>query len=169
MTMAKAMFETDAEQLRWVPISLVSTSGKLRLENDVLSFRTAIRKRVVFEAPVSEFHSVAPMTKLGLHIWLGAKRYRFTIGALTAVHASGTNDVLDGVLAAASIPAAKAHDDHNKSLTAQWIELLQPRIGPVPSSVKVRRPWPFWTWIAGIIGATAALVGVIVAGTLAFG
>lgn len=170
MTVAAPVFETSAELLRWVPISPASTSGKLKLDGDVLSFTTAIRGRVVFEAPVSEFHSVAPMTTLGLHIWRGTTRYRFAIGAVvTPVHGVSGNDAVDGLLAAASIPAVKARDARNRSLAAQWMELLEPRVGPRPSSVKVRRPWPFWTWIAGVVGAAVAVIGGLVAASFIFG
>jgi len=168
-----AVFESDAELLRWLPISTVSTSGTLHLEDERLSFRTSLRKRVVFDEPVEDFHSLSLMMGRGLHIWLGTKRYRLSVGSIVVTPASGADgiagDFADGALAVASLPAAQAHDAHTKALTSQWIELLGPRVGAPPSDLKVRRPWPAWAWWLGIVGVTIVIAAVITAATLVFG
>ena len=74
------VIESPAELLRAVPISLCSISGQLRFDGDRLTFRGGLRDRLQLDAPVAELHSVAPMGSMGLHVWHGEDRYRFTIG-----------------------------------------------------------------------------------------
>ncbi|MGB8857979.1 MAG: hypothetical protein WCC60_01920 [Ilumatobacteraceae bacterium] len=158
-------YETSAELLRWVPITLFSTSGTMRLDGGRLTFRTLLRKKLVFDVPAAELHSVASMTSLGLHLWHGSTRYRLSVGAPVPVASLGHS--LAGVaLEAATLPARLKQDRQNRSATAQWVSLLQASAGPPPPGVRVRRPWPTWTWAVGIVLTTLLIVAAITAVTL---
>ncbi|MEQ1703179.1 MAG: hypothetical protein ABMA25_23995, partial [Ilumatobacteraceae bacterium] len=162
------IFESSAERLRWVPITLFSTSGTLRLEGGRLSFRTSIRKKVVFDFPVDEVHSVASMTSLGIHLWHGSTRYRLSVGS--PVYVPTVGESVTGVIGqAASIPGRLEHDRANRRDTAKWVDVLGAAQGAPPSGLRVRRPWPGWTWGVGVVLATLVLVGIITAATLLAG
>lgn len=159
------VFETEAERLRWLPITFISTSGRLRLQGARLSFRTLVRKKVVFDIPVGEVHSVAGMSSLGLHLWHGATRYRVSIGS--PVYVPSADDSAFGAAAgAASIPGRLAHDRRNKADTARWLTLLQAAQGSPPPDVRVRRPWPGWTWAVGVVLTSLLVIGAVVVVTL---
>ena len=159
------VFETEAERLRWLPITLISTSGRLRLQGGRLSFRTLVRKKVVFDIPVGELHSAAGMSSLGMHVWHGSTRYRLSIGSPVYLPSAGDSAV--GVAVdAASIPGRLAHDRRNRDDTGRWLTLLQAAQGPPPPDVRVRRPWPGWTWGVGVVLATLVIIGGVVVVTL---
>ena len=162
------VFESSAERLRWLPITLCSTSGTLRLEGGRLSFRTLMRKKVVFDIPVDEVHSVASMSSLGLHLWHGSTRYRLSVGS--PVYIPSVGQAATGVLGqAASIPGRLDHDRKNRQDTATWVEVLSAAQGTPPEGLRVRRPWPGWTWGVGVVLATLVLVGLITAVVLLTG
>jgi hypothetical protein len=154
--------ESRAELLKRVPMTLFSTSGTLRLQDGRLSFRTLERREVVFDAPVQEFHSVSAMTSRGFHIWRGSTRYRVSVGAPVGGPMTGITNVVDAVIALASLPHAQANDAENQLTSTRWLRLLAPLVGSPPADLKVRPPWPFWAWplgiAAGAIGFAAALV-----------
>jgi hypothetical protein len=161
-TDAAATFESKAELLRFVPITLFSTSGTLRLADGRLRFETAFRHKVLLDAPLAELHSLAPMGTLGFHIWHGRKRYRFSVGTpYVGVSDSYGGTVADTLAEAASLPGRFAHDRANRSRTSRWLRLLHARVGQPAPGLRVRRPWPMWAWWCGIVGFTLALVGAI--------
>jgi len=161
-------YETEAERLRWLPITLVSTSGRLRVEGGRLTFRTLVRKKLVFDLPVDEIHSVAEMSSLGMHVWHGSTRYRYSVGS--PVYIPTVGQAATGVIGqAASIPGRLEHDRANRRDTAKWVELLRAAQGSPPDGLRVRRPWPGWTWGVGVVLATLVLVGIITAVTLLAG
>jgi hypothetical protein len=61
------------------------------------------------------------------------------------------------------------HDRKNRQDTATWLELLRAAQGPPPEGMRVRRPWPGWTWGVGVVLATLVLVGLITAVVLLTG
>jgi len=155
------VIESPAELLRAVPISMFSISGQLRFDGERLTFRGGLGDRLRLDAPVAELHSVAPMASMGLHVWHGEDRYRFTIGALSPSTVNTGSDVGDAVNAAGRLPAAARADRRNRGTTANLVSRLQAGAGEPPPGLRVRPPWPGWSWWVGIIVATLVLVAVI--------
>jgi hypothetical protein len=161
-------FESESERLRWLPINIAAQSGYLRLEAGRLTFRTDFRERIVFDIPANEIHSVAPMTSMGLHFWHDTTRYRFSTGvAVPASHPVTGSDLGNVVARAAALPAALAHDTDRKLENRAWLDLLSEHACEPPPGLRVRKPWPRWTWAVGVLLAAAVLIGGIVAVTLA--
>ena len=155
------VIESPAELLRAVPISLCSISGQLCLDGERLTFHGGLRNRLRLDAPVAELHSVAPMASMGLHVWHGEDRYRFTIGALAPGTASTGSDLGDTVSAASRLPTAARSDRRNRGTTASLVIRLQAGAGEPPPGLRVRPPWPGWSWWVGIIVATLVLMAAI--------
>jgi hypothetical protein len=163
-----AAFESESERLRWLPITIAAQSGYLRLEAGRLTFRTDFRERVVFDYPANEIHSVAPMTSTGFHFWHDTTRYRFSTGIVTPVTHPMTGSTLGNVAArAAALPAALANDAVRKLQNRAWLDLLAEHACEPPPGLRVRKPWPGWTWAVGVLLTAAVLIGGIVAVTLA--
>ena len=155
------VFESPSELLRAVPISLCSISGRLRDDGERLTFRGGLRDRLRLDAPVAELHSVAAMGSMGLHVWHGEDRYRFTLGSLSAGPVNTGSDVLDAAGAAASLPAAARADRRNRGAAATLIARLQARAGEPPPGLRVRPPWPGWMWWVGVVVAALVLMAAI--------
>ncbi len=153
--------ESAAELLRTVPISLFSVSGRLCDDGERLTFRGGLRDRLLLDAPVAELHSVAAMGSMGLHVWHGEDRYRFTLGSPSAGSVTTGSDVADGVGAVARLPAAAREDRRNRGAAATWLARLQTRAGEPPPGLRVRPPWPGWMWWVGILGAVVVLLAAI--------
>lgn len=171
-------YEGQAEFLRWLPISLVSSSGKLRLADGRLSFTTDLRHKVLFDVPVGEVHSVSRSMNNGLHLWHGPTRYRLAVGdpvyASGVVTAAGGADggTVAGALgnaaaSAASLPGRLRLDRANRAQADSWFEVLRSRQADPPAGVRVKPPWPNWAWWLGIAGFVlafaAAVTGIVFA------
>lgn len=159
--MPEDVVESDAELLRAVPITLFSISGRLRDDGERLSFRGGLRNRVVFDVPVAELHSVSAMSSLGLHVWHGVDRYRFTFTTPLAGEVESGNDAVDAAAAIARVPSAVRQHRRSRDAAALWLTRLQAKAGAPPPGVRVRPPWPMWTWWAGLVGAVIVIVAFI--------
>ncbi len=174
-------YEGEAEFLRWLPITLVSSSGTLRLADGRLSFTTDLRHKVLFDVPVGEIHSVSRSMNNGLHLWHGPNRYRLAAGNVVYVPGVGTvaGGAVGGALAgalvgaaelgdagasAASIPGRVSLDRANRAQADTWFDVLRARQTDPPVGVRVRPPWPNWAWWLGIFGFVlvfaAAVTGI---------
>ena len=156
------IYESHADLLAAVPITFLMKSGTLRLADGRLSF-TRSRNRVVFDAPMSEIHSVGT-NAFGITLWHGATRYRFAIGQK---YRAGIHSEVP-VLAAVSAAAAISDYREARNSATDWALTLIPLQGAVPTGVAIKPPWPAWkTWVA-IIGGVLAVAAVIVTVTIAF-
>ena len=161
-------FESESERLRWLPINIAAQSGYLRLEAGRLTFRTDFRERVVFDIPANEIHSVEPMTSMGLHFWHDTNRYRFSTGVAVPAFRPMTGSGLGDVVARAEVlSAALAHDTDRRLQNRAWLDLLSEHACKPPPGLRIRKPWPRWTWAVGVLLAAAVFIGGIVAVTLA--
>ena len=114
-----------------VPISLLMRSGTLTLDNGRLTFAT--KKNVVFDHPVGEIHSVAPVSRVGMRIRHGDRRYTL-VPCYEAVHGTNTsNDLVDVVLATSQLSRARRADERMRDARDHWIELLRPMAGQPPA------------------------------------
>lgn len=151
------IFETEASRLATVPIWLLALSGTLRLTDQRLSFRT--RSKTVFDAPLSEFHSVAE-NAFGMVLWHGDKQHRFTFGRPASVRLYSNNLAL----IASALPKTFDNARTARGDTASWLYRLVPLVGFAPPGLVVPKPWPKWkTWLAiggVIVGLLAVTVGL---------
>jgi hypothetical protein len=137
--MDSAVVTSRADLLPPIPLTVMMKSGELRLAAGRLRFTTK-QHDLLLDAPVAELHSLAPAV-IGIHLWHADKRYRFALGNRDR-RAGAVDDVA--------------------ALTAMWIAALQPLIGPVPAGLTVRKPWPRWAWMAGIVALSLFFVAAVV-------
>ncbi len=171
-------YEGQAEFMRWLPITLASSSGKLRLADGRLSFTTDLRHKVLFDVPVGEIHSVSRSMNNGLHLWHGPTRYRLAVGNPVYVPGvvSAAGGAVGGTVAgalgsaaaeAAGIPGRGRLDRANRAQADSWFDVLRSRQADPPVGVRVRPPWPNWAWWLGIVGFVlgfaAAVAGIVFA------
>ena len=155
-------YSSTASLLRWIPITLFTVDGTLRLHDGRLAFSRS-RDRVVVDAPVGEFHSLAHGAGASLYVWHGRRRFRFMTGQVYVHQLRTGNDLLDTVAGVGTIKRAFDADAAAKAVRDEWFELLAPLVGEPPPGVSVSKPWPTWAWIVAVIGATLVLVAIIVA------
>lgn len=137
-----------------IPLTMAMKPGQLQLARGRLTFTSG--HDVLLDAPVEELHSLATAV-MGMHVWHGSKRYRFALGrrdarALTP-RADGSAlrapDQLDDAAAPAVVAAA-------------WMGALGPLVASAPPGLRVRRPWPRWAWLVGVIGLSLFFVAAVV-------
>ena len=127
-----------ADLLPAVPFTVMMKSGELYLSGGRLRFTMGVD--VLLDAPVAELHSLAPAA-IGIHIWHGAKRYRFALGSRDR-----------------RSPIA----ERSAAVTSMWMVALGPLIGPVPPGVTVRKPWPRWAWMLSVVALTAFFIAAVI-------
>jgi hypothetical protein len=149
--------ETKADLLGAVPITLLMKRGQLRLADGRLSF-TRSNNRVVFDAPMSEIHSV-DKSSFGITLWHGTTRYRFAIGQKYRAGASS------GIPLVAEVAAVGAIEDYRDARLGAdvWVSMLRPLAGPAPQGVEVKASWPTWKTMLVILGGACIIVFGIVA------
>ena len=114
-----------------VPITLFMRNGTLKLDNGRLAFAT--RKKVVFDHPVAELHSVGPVSRVGMRIRHGDRQYTL-VPCYEAVHGTNTsNEIVDLALAASKLSRARRADQRMRDARDHWIELLRPMAGQPPA------------------------------------
>lgn len=152
---------SSAVLTRRIPITLFMREGTLELADGRLSFAT--KRRTIFDHPVRECHSVAAAARTGFHVWHGTRCYKL-VPSYSAVHSLNTsNGALDVGINLARVGRAMQADREMRSSREQWIELLEPLVGPVPPGVRVRRPWPTWAILLMCVAVTLAIVGIMFA------
>jgi hypothetical protein len=157
-----------------LPVTFGLRAGTMRLADGRLTF-TRRRGRVVFDAPVHEFHSVARSSLgTGFHLWHGATRYRFVVHhpVLPAEH--GPGGLADAVEAVDQLRQGIVATARSRAEVDRWHDALAPVIAAVPpAGVEVRAPWSsarfLVTMLAGATTATLVLVAAIAAVVVAAG
>ena len=115
-----------------VPITLFMRDGTLKLDNGRLSFAT--KRKVLFDHPVEELHSVGPVSRVGMRIRHGDRRYTL-VPCYEAVHSTNTtNDLVDLAFAASDVSRARRADQRMRDAREYWIEVLRPMVGPPPAA-----------------------------------
>ncbi len=152
-----------------LPITLGLRAGTMRLADGRLSYTRRRRKRVVFDAPLHEFHSFGPSSLgTGFHLWHGATRYRFIVDEPAVPVGYGSGLIADAAEAVVQIQQGVARTARSRAEVDRWHDALVPVIASEPpSGVTVRRPWStrrfIWATAGIVTGVTAVLVGVITA------
>jgi hypothetical protein len=115
-----------------VPITLFMRNGSLKLENGRLEFAT--KKKVVFDHPVDELHSVGPVSRVGMRIKHGDRRYTL-VPCYEAVHEINTsNELVDLALVGSKLSRSRRADQRMRDARDRWIELLRPMMGQPPGA-----------------------------------
>jgi hypothetical protein len=181
-----------APPLRWArrftPLGIGRRGVRLEMSGGVLS---VVRvgplggERTVVSAPVTQFHSPAPSRNgRGLHLWHGARVFRFVGHAddsssdsgSTDVSSSSADDPISAVLAVLALPlylfaALAAHRDKvaaERRHVATALRWLEPVVGPPWPGVTVRPPLPGgwltagrWTLRLTLLSALAVGIALI--------
>jgi hypothetical protein len=171
---AAPILESDLD-LVVVPITLGLRTGRMRLADGRLSFTRRRRRRVVFDAPVGEFHSVARSSLgTGFHLWHGTRRYRFVAHEPVVPAAYGSSAVADVAEAVTQLHQGLAATVRSRDAVDRWHDALSPLLAPAPPpGTRVRRPMTGRRFVATLLGATigatallvAAITAIVVAGS----
>jgi hypothetical protein len=126
-----------------LPVTLGLRSGTMRLADGRLRYTRRFRRRVVFDAPVGEFHSFARSSMgTGFHLWHGTARHRFIVYHPVVPATVGTGlaaDLAEGVSTVRQSLVAHARSQRE---VASWEDVLVPVIAPQPPpGVRVRPPY----------------------------
>ncbi|WP_448641959.1 hypothetical protein [Geodermatophilus sp. URMC 63] len=156
--------EAGAPPLSWARRFTPLGVGRRRVRLQVSGGRLAVVRtgplggeRLVVEAPLAEFHSLAPSRGgRGLHLWHRERLFRFT-GRSTADTGGGSNDVttsgddpISGLIALVLLPvylfaALAAYTEKlgsERAGVATTLRRLGPVVGPPPPGLTVRPPLP---------------------------
>jgi hypothetical protein len=134
-------------------------------------------ERVVVQAPLTEFHSVAPSRRgRGLHLWHGDRLFRLTGKSTTegggnSPFSSLGDDPVSAVIGLILLPFllfsliglhadVVASQRKNVATTLRW---LGPVVGPPPPGLAVRPPLPGGWLSAGRWALRLAVVGALAA------
>ena len=141
MTATQTIVEGKVDQVV-VPITLGLRSGTMRLADGRLRYTRRFRRRVVFDAPVGEFHSLAASSwGTGFHLWHGTTRHRFMVYHPVVPVTIGTGLVADVAEGLRTIGPGLASHARSQRDVESWQAALAPVISPhPPPDVRVRPP-----------------------------
>jgi hypothetical protein len=147
-----------------VPLTVGFRSGTMRLADGRLTYTRTRKHRVVFDAPVGEFHSFAPSSwGTGFHLWHGATRHRFSL-----------YHPVPPVELAPEVPDwVEDVNDFGRSLQMQaisraevdrWHDALVPVIAPqAPPGLRVRPPLSRAGFLGAALGFAVSMTLVVAA------
>jgi hypothetical protein len=126
--------------MRWVPITLLLRAGTLRRRGDRITFTLGNQDSNTYptlDAPLAEMHSVA-VTLMGMTIWHGKKRYRFTFVSPPAIPLSqGATQGYQSAMIDTDLLAMA----QNNSASGAWVSNLEKDVGSPPPGLRVPKPW----------------------------
>ncbi|MCU1367680.1 MAG: hypothetical protein JWN39_3319 [Ilumatobacteraceae bacterium] len=152
------VFESDAQLVRAVPITLWSRPGRLRLTEQRLTF-TARKGAVLVDVEVPTLHSPATSVP-GVTVWSGEQRFRFALGATQSY--TNVRGPVSGAVAVSRLPAQIETYRMGRQLAKRWAHVLAAAVtARPPAGLRVRPPWPQWRWILTVVTGTFAAMGVL--------
>jgi hypothetical protein len=146
------------------PLTFGLRSGTMRLADGRLTYTRKRKGRVVFDAPLGEFHSFARSSlSTGFHLWHGAARHRFVV----------YHPVLPVELGPGVLDLVEDADQLRLSLTAhaisraevdRWHDAIVPVIAAQPPrGVRVRPPLSRGKFLAAMLGFAISVASVVAA------
>ncbi len=141
------------------------TPGRLRLADGRLSFANEAGE-VLLDAAVGELHSVAT-SLVGLAVWKGDNRYRFSFGK-SKVRLRAGSGLVGSAAAIAILPQAASELNDGLAYIDTWVETLTPLIGPAPQGQRHAKPWgqaAMFTLVFGIMFAALVIFFAILYAT----
>jgi hypothetical protein len=159
--MAGTDLESQANLMRWVPITLLMRSGTLQRRGDRITFTLRNQDwnaRPYLDAPVAEMHSVA-VTLMGLTIWHGKRQYRFTFASSPAVaFAGGSTQQFERAMDADLLATLQ-----NASVSGTWASNLEKDVGSPPPGLRVPKAWSMRKWLV-FVGVVIVVWFAVIAG-----
>ena len=157
------VFESDAQLVSAIPITIWSRPGRLRLTEGRLTF-TARKGDVLVDLEVPTLHSPATSVP-GVNVWSGEQRYRFALGATQSY--TYVRGPVSGAVAVSRLPAQIETYRNGRKLAKRWAHVLAATVtARPPDDLRVRPPWPQWRWILTVLTVTFAAMGVLIALTV---
>ena len=101
--------------------------GTLKLEGDRLSFTTT-RGKTLFDHPVTELHSVGPVSRVGMRIGHGERTYKLVPCYQAVNGVNTTNDIADVVIGFAQLSRSMKADERMRAARQAWIDVLRPLV-----------------------------------------
>lgn len=177
-----------APPVRWARRCTPLGIGRRRVRLSIDAGRLTVTRtplfgadRIVVEAPLTAFHSVAPSRGgRGLHLWHGDRVFRLTgkstVDGGSSPWATLGNDPVSAVIGLILLPfllfsliglhgQVVASERKNVATTMRW---LAPVVGQPPPGVAVRPPLPGGRLTAARWAVRLAVLGALVAGVVAF-
>jgi hypothetical protein len=157
------------------PLTLGLRSGTLRLAGGRLTYTRKRKRRVVFDAPVGEFHSFARAYRgTGFHLWHGSTRHRFLVYRPVLGVELGPSLAAEAIEGFDRMRKGLAQEALSRAEVDGWHDALVPHIAAsAPPDVAVRRPLRgarFWFALLGsAVAVTLAFMAVVTAIVLASG
>jgi hypothetical protein len=147
-----------------VPLTVGMRPGTMRLADGRLVYARKRKQRVVFDAPVGEFHSFARSSwGTGFHLWHGATRHRFSLYQPVPPVELGP-DVPDWIEDVDQFSRSLAVHAVSRAQVDRWYDALVPVIAPTaPPGVTVRPPLSRAGFFAAALGFAVSMTLVVAA------
>lgn len=148
-----------------VPITLGMRPGAMRLANGRLRYTRKFRNRVLFDAPVQEFHSFARSSwGTGFHLWHGTTRYRFAAYNPVVPMELGTGVVSELADSVSAFNRSLVATALSRSTVDRWHDALVPLIAPhPPPTVRVRPPLSPVAFVLAALGFAVSFTLLLIA------
>lgn len=173
MSTSTLMMQGSVEHVVF-PLTFGWRSGTMRLADGRLTYTRKRKSRVVFDAPVGEFHSFARSSwGTGFHLWHGATRHRFSLYHPVAPVELGP-EVPDWVEDVDQFGRSLQMQAISRAEVDRWHAALVPVIAPqAPPGIRVRPPLSTAGFLAAALGfavsATLVVAAIVTAIVLASG
>jgi hypothetical protein len=147
-----------------LPVTFGLRSGTMRLADGRLRYTRKRKSRVVFDAPVGEFHSFARSSlDTGFHLWHGATQYRFIVYEPVVPTELGSGALMDIAEGVDQIARGRAQVEHSRSQVDRWHDALVPAIGSRPAGLRVQPPMSRRRYLATATGCVLLATLIIIA------
>jgi hypothetical protein len=147
-----------------VPLTFGLRSGTMRLADGHLTYTRTRKQRVVFDAPVGEFHSFARSSwGTGFHLWHGATRHRCSLYHPVPPVEVGP-EVPDWVEDVNQFGRSLSMQAISRAEVDRWHDALVSVIAPqAPPGLRVRPPLSGAGFLAAALGFSISVTLVVAA------
>lgn len=147
-----------------LPLTFGLRSGTMRLADGRLTYTHKRQRRVVFDAPVGEFHSLARSSwGTGFHLWHGATRHRFSLYHPVPPAELGP-EVPDWVEDVDHFGRSLSMQAISRAEVDRWHDALVPVIAPqAPPGIRVRPPLSRTGFLAAALGFAVSVTLIVAA------
>ena len=146
------------------PLTFGWRSGTMRIADGRLTYTRKRKQRVVFDAPLGEFHSFAQSSwGTGFHLWHGTTRHRFSLYHPVPPVELGP-EVPDWVEDVDHFRRSVQMQAISRAEVDRWHAALVPVIAPqAPPGVRVRPPLSTAGFLAAALGFAVSVTLVVAA------
>jgi hypothetical protein len=163
MSTSTSLMEGSVEYVV-VPLTFGLRSGTMPLADGRLTYARTRKHRVVFDAPVGEFHSFARSSwGTGFHLWHGATRHRFSLYHPVMPVEFGP-EVPDWVEDVNHFGRSLQMQAMSRAEVDRWHDALVPVIAAqAPPGLRVRPPLSRAGFLAAALGFAVSVTLVVAA------